>query len=325
MARTEFQLSRLLTLIPYVVKHQGVTIDEVCAVFQVDRDELIKDLNLIFMCGMPDYTPADLIEVDIEGEAIYIHMADYFSRPLRFTCYDLIALYLAGRTLSNLLGLEEATTFQSLLTKLKNALPQEEREYVEAADGSIFLHSEHPDQPKLKIIREAIDGHHQVKMTYYSSGRDELTSRRLNPLKLFFSSGNWYVSGWDLRSGEIRLFRVDRIKEIELTAEIFDPGSFGGEATESEPPGVLGRFKGKKAKLKFASTLANWVLEQEIFSDKIINPDGSVTCTLYAENFAWLEKEILRHGKLVQILEPPELRESVLNRVERLIGLYSNR
>ncbi len=322
MARTESRLSRILTLIPYIVKHQPVTIDEVCEVFQISKDELLDDLNIIWFCGQPDYTPADLIDVNIEGENIYIHMADYFSRPLRFTDYDLAALYLAGCALSELMGLSEATALNSALEKIKQAIPRLGQAYADVADKKIVLHPEHPDQPKLRILRKAIERQRIVEMEYYSSGRDAISTRRLNPGKLYFGSGNWYVYGWDHQSGEWRLFRVDRIKNINILREKYEPALIGELEGADEAIHPFGTFRGKKAKLWFDCSMANWALEQDNFSEKEPNEDGSLTCTLYTEEFAWLEKEILRYGKSVRILEPPELREAVLRRLDRMLQLY---
>ncbi len=322
MARTESQICRILTLIPYIVKHQPVTISEVCEVFQMSRDELLDDLKLIWFCGQPDYTPADLIDVNIEGENIYIHMADYFSRPLRFTPYDLAALYLAGNALSELMGLSEATVLKSALEKIERAIQRPNLSYSDVAEKKVALHSEHPDQPKLRILRKAIEGRRIVEMDYYSSRSDTISKRMLNPCKLYFSYGNWYVYGWDHKSKEWRLFRVDRIKEIKALKERYDPALLKEMEEAKDAVPVLGVFKGKKVKLRFDSSLANWALEQNIFSEKEPHEDGSLTCTLYTENFAWLEKEILRYGSSVQILEPPELREAVLRRLDRMLQLY---
>ncbi len=324
MARTDSQIYRLLNLIPYIVQHPGVTVDEICGVFHIGRHELVQELDLINMCGKPEYTPGDLIEVSIEGENISIHMADYFSRPFRFIATELISLYLAGRALSDLAGLKEAATFQSALAKLEKALLSGEKADLEAVNDNIVMQPDHPDQPKLQLLREAMDDRRQIDMEYYSSGRDVITRRRLNPLNLFFGSGNWYLLGWDHLSGENRLFRVDRILEIKLLRLKFKPEDYLAREGGQEFPMEPGRFKGKEVRLRFAPFFANWVMEQEMFSEKVREEDGSVLCTLYAESFAWLEKELLRYGTAVEILEPAKLRRDVLRRVNNLLKMYED-
>jgi hypothetical protein len=79
-SRTVERLRRLLVVVPYVVQHPGITLEELGRLFDVDQDQLATDLNLLLFTGLPPYTPGDLIEVDFEGSRVYIRMADYFSR-----------------------------------------------------------------------------------------------------------------------------------------------------------------------------------------------------------------------------------------------------
>ena len=322
MAGSEPRIKRLLSLIPYLVQHQGTTVDEVCDAFRIGRKELLDDLELIFMCGKPGYDPGDLIDVTIEGDRIFINMADYFARPLRFTAGELIFLYLAGRALTDLAGLKEAAVFQSVLGKLRAALLSEEKADLEAISGQVVMQPEHPDQPRLQKLRAAIEEGRRVEVEYYSSGRDVLTRRRIDPLKLRFGAGNWYLLGWDHLSGERRLFRVDRMRECKVLRTRFNPEDYAGiQETEGALP-EQGSFPGKEVRLRFSPFYANWVMEQDIFVDKKREKDGSALCTLRAENFAWLEKELLRYGTEVDILEPAELRRAVLKRVNNLLKAY---
>ncbi len=324
MARTDSQIYRLLNLIPYIIQHPGVTVDEVCGVFDIGRNELVQELELINLCGKPSYAPDDLIEVTFEGESIYIRMADYFSRPFKFTASELISLYLAGRALSDLAGLKEAATFQSALSKLERALLSGEKADLQAMGDQLEMRPDTPDQPKLQRLREAMEERRQIEMEYYSSGRDVLTRRRLNPLNLFFGSGHWYLLGWDHLSGENRLFRVDRILDFKTLRNKFKPEDFVTREEAQEFPVDMGRFKGREVRLRFAPFYANWVMEQEMFSESVKEKDGSVLCTLYAESFAWLEKELLRYGTAVEILGPPELRRDVLRRINNLLKMYAD-
>jgi proteasome accessory factor C len=244
MARTDSQIYRLLNLIPYIVQHPGVTVDEICGVFRIGRHDLVQELELINMCGKPEYTPGDLIEVSIEGENIFILMADYFSRPFRFTASELISLYLAGRALSDLAGLKEAATFQSALAKLERALLSGEKADLEAVDDNIVMQPDHPDQPKLQLLREAMDDRRQIDMEYYSSGRDVITRRRLNPLNLFFGSGNWYLLGWDHLRREPALPGGPHPRDQAPAVEVQARGLPGAGGRAGDPDGA-GQVQGQ--------------------------------------------------------------------------------
>ena len=311
------RLRRLLSLIPYVLKHQGATIDELCEVFEVSRSQLIGDLNLIFLCGQPDYTPADLIDVVMDEDRVYIGMADYFARPLRFTPSELRGLYLACRALVELSGAAASSSLYSAMEKIGRSLGLEE---VGAQDveKSLEFASLSPEKGTLAELARACERRLWVQMEYYSYGRDEITRRRVAPLSLEFGAGHWYLRAWDERSGESRVFRVDRIKELEVSAEEFEPP--GDEEPGTPAPDV--REAGEiTVRLRFAPSLAGWAREQPIFSS--LREDGEgLECTLRTDRLSWLGRELLRYGTRVEVLEPEELKDELRRRVTATLSLY---
>ena len=104
-AKTSERLGRMLVIVPYLVQHPGSLLAEVARTFDVPVDQLRRDLDLLFMSGLPPYGPGDLIEVDVdEEERIWSSMAEHFSRPLRLTRNEALALYLSGTELLGIAG-----------------------------------------------------------------------------------------------------------------------------------------------------------------------------------------------------------------------------
>ena len=60
------RLQRILLLVPYAIKHPGISVDELSTKFGIKNADLVDDLNLLFMCGLPGYGPGDLIDVDFD-------------------------------------------------------------------------------------------------------------------------------------------------------------------------------------------------------------------------------------------------------------------
>ena len=79
------------------------------ALFDVPIDQLRRDLDLLFMSGLPPYGPGDLIEVDVdEDDRIWISMAAHFARPLRLSRSEALALFLRGTELLGTAGMPDA-------------------------------------------------------------------------------------------------------------------------------------------------------------------------------------------------------------------------
>ena len=314
------RIQRLLSLIPYVLKNQGVSLGELSEVFGASQAQLVNDLNLIFMCGQPDYTPADLIDVTIDDDRVYIRMADYFARPLRFTPAELSGLYLACSAMVRLSGPPASSALTSAMDKIAGALgvgPVSQDDIESSVDF-------HPLTPEHKVMAElsrASEENRVVEMEYYTAGRDDLTRRRVHPLSLEFGMGHWYLRAWDDRSREVRVFRIDRIKELSITGEEFEPPP--EEAREEGPPGPYGATGSGEieVRLRFSPALARWAKEQPIFS-QTKEVRGRLVCTLHTDNLTWLERDLLSYGTEVEVLSPPELKEMLRERVRSLLAVY---
>src|SRR5438094_10253810 len=119
-ATTAERLGRMLVIVPYLVQHPGTSVESASGIFDVPRDQLRRDLDLLFMSGLPPYGPGDLIEVDVdEDDRIWISMAAHFARPLRLTRNEALALYLRGTELLGMPGLPQAPALGSAMDKLR--------------------------------------------------------------------------------------------------------------------------------------------------------------------------------------------------------------
>src|SRR5262249_28799637 len=72
-------------------------------------------------------------------------------------------------------------------------------------------------------VREAIESHGVLSIHYYKENEDEFTKRDIEPYRLANGPEGWYVASYDRRREDIRHFRLDRIKEADITKEDFEP------------------------------------------------------------------------------------------------------
>ena len=79
--KTTGRINRLLAMLPWVIANPGCSVIEVCRRFDYTESDLIKDLNTVFVCGLPGYGPGDLMDASIDDDEIVIEMAEYFARP----------------------------------------------------------------------------------------------------------------------------------------------------------------------------------------------------------------------------------------------------
>ena len=333
--RSLSRLERILLLVPYCVKHPGVSIGELAQRLGASDREILEDLNLLFVCGLPDYTPADLMEVFVDEDRVYIRMADYFGRPLRLTRTEAIPLYVKGQALVNLLegaangkgGLRELAPLRAALDKLGRALLPQEGGVAELTKR-IRVQLESGEAQWLELLRDAITQRRPIELEYYTYSRDALTRRRVEPHLVFASVGHWYMSGYCHLAQDRRMFRLDRIKSLELAEGGFEQPVDG----EAELPPPLFYVPGPddiSVRLRANTEIAQWLSEYggafpplPVQSSKDVR-GGKTELTFRTSALEWVEKLLLRFGDEIEVLEPRELAERTREAAQRILALYT--
>lgn len=317
------RLRRLLAIVPWVVAQDGPTIDEVSDRFGIGRDELLADLDLLFLCGVHPFTPDTLMDVLVENDRVWIRYADVFARPLRLTPEEGLFLVASGATLLAATGADPQGPLARGLEKLARVLGVEPGETIEIDLG-------HASPEVLATLRQAVVDARQVEIDYYSYGRDERTRRVVEPSAVFTAEGEWYLSAWCTRAQAGRRFRVDRIRAITVLDRRFEaPGTGGqplpGTAVTFERPVVFeARADDPRLVLELAPS-ARWVVEQYPTERVEEIGGGFLRVTLAAGERAWLERLLLRLGPSARVVEgnstlAREAAERVLRRYGRRDG-----
>ena len=113
------QLPRLLALVPYLLSRPGVQLSVVADTFGISEDRLRKDLNLLWVCGLPGHGPGDLIDVEFEGDTVTLLEPAGVTRPLRLTVDEALALIVALRALADTPGLSERVAVHKSSVRLR--------------------------------------------------------------------------------------------------------------------------------------------------------------------------------------------------------------
>lgn len=298
-------LERTIAIIPWVAESCGgyATFAEISARFAIDPDDAQRCMEVASMVGTDPYTPDTLIDIQIDPEGVWVTLPDYFRRPLRPSPEQTFLLLTAATVLTQLEGASASGALRSALAKIMASLGDStspvEIEIDPAPDGL------------LSELRAAIDLHRTVTIEQYSFGSDEVNTRDVDPWRLQQSAGHWYLQGWCHARTAERVFRVDRIRAVEIGDGTFD-------RPDPIPPFVAfaaDRVE-RHARLRLAPT-AGWVLEyypHEVIDRRV---DGSVDIDLAVGSTAWLERVLLRLGGDVEVLEVPDDLRGVESRAAR--------
>lgn len=210
--RTAQRIARILAMVPWVIANPGARVDEVCRRFGYDRADLVRDLNLVFVCGLPGYGPGDLMSVFLDDDEVFIDMADYFARPVALTPAETLTLLAGGLALVSA-GLAEPALVRAVDKLSAAVLP--DRGVIDVDLG--------PEPELVGLLREAAGAGQVVDLEYVGIASGVTTTRSIEPWRVFAALGNWYVSGFCRRASGERVFRIDRIRRATVSPERFVP------------------------------------------------------------------------------------------------------
>ena len=309
------RLTRLLAVIPHVAGRGYVPLDEIVERFGYPRADLVDDLTAVLpYVGVAPFTPDTLIEVTVDEDRVRIDYADWFAKPLRLSPDEALALLAAGRTLAAAEPGDEAGPLVRGLTKLSAALGT-------GGDSALDVHLGVVAEETLAQLRRAVSERRQVQLDYYSYGRDERTTRVVEPRRFYADEGNWYIAGYCHRAQADRVFRVDRIRQATLLDTEFT-------VTEHDDGGVVVTFAATNEHPRVVLDLApdaRWVVDQYPHDEVEELDDGRVRVTLAVTALAWLERLLVRLGPAVTVVEaPPGLGDDTRSAAaRRILGRYT--
>ncbi len=284
------RLGRLLAMVPWVAGQDGPTIEDVCSRFGCTEEEVVADLGLLFLCGVHPFTPDTLIEAAVEDGRVWIRFADWFTRPLRLTPAEGLALVAAGATLLAVPGTDPEGPLARGLAKVAAVLGVDPDDAVGVELGAA------PPEVLAALQRASVD-HHQVEIDYYSFGRDAWARRVIDPHQVFNAAGQWYVAGWCHLAGADRVFRVDRTRSAGVLGTSFEP-----RPVAAQPPTFSPRSDDPVVVLDLGPE-ARWVAEEYPVESAEELADGGRRVGLRVSERAWLERLLLRLGPSARVVE----------------------
>jgi proteasome accessory factor C len=301
-------VQRILALVPYLVANPGVAKVDVARRFGLTLAELDDDLNLVLMIGVPPFSGGDYIDVDDDGDTVSLRMADSFRRPVRLSPAEGLALLASGRALLAVPGADADGPLAGALAKLETALGSPE----------LVVELSAPDH--LAEVRSASAARRRIRIDYWSAGRDETTTRDVDPYAVFSATGEWYLEAFCHRADADRLFRVDRIRALETLDEHFVP--------PDDEPGELGaldvyrpRADDPRVTLDLAPA-AGWVAERFPTESVFQRDNGALRVTLAVTEPAFLARLLLRLGPDATVVEPEEWRTLAVEPAQRILDRY---
>jgi predicted DNA-binding transcriptional regulator YafY len=301
-----------------------VTIDDLASRTGVTTRTIRRDLEALQTAGFPLYDETH------DGKKYWTLEQKAFRRldDTGFTLAELSALYFSRTLVECLAGTPFQRDVRSAFDKLSAALTPGMRGFL---DRMPLVMQAKPDpgaqatEPRTKEVAQLVEAtlqQRRVTMRYHSFSSNREKSYVLEPYRLLFGQGGLYVIGMVPEYGELRTFAVDRIAQVSLSEERFDPLELPDDAFAHS----LGVNQGTPEKIEvlIAPKLARYVRERIWHPSQVIEDqaDGSIRVTLNVVNDWALKSWILGFGGLARTLTPVALAQEITAELAAALDQY---
>ena len=285
-----------------------------------------RDLDALVEAGFPIYTEK------VEGKNLW-SLLDTMKHhlPVPFTLPELMALHFSR----NMLHIFKNTMFhdslESLFEKVKITLPPESHKYLEKAEQTLkvsFKPYKAYEQYKeiVNQVNEAAMASKTVEIIYYTMSRKKESRRRVDPYRVWFFNGSFYLIGYCHKRREVRIFNISRIRMLHQTGEVFDvPEDFNVDDFLQPSFGV---YQGKPQKIRiwFSPKVAGYIQEQTWHENQKMESldDGAIIFELEVAGIEEIKHWIMSWGGNARVLEPEILQDEIRAEALAMLGESGN-
>lgn len=315
MSATTDRVRRLLALVPYLGSHPGVAMAEAAQAFGVSQRQLEKDLWLLFTdCGLPGYLPGDLIDIDFGPDGVWVTEDAGLRRPIRLTPEEGLAVIVALRALRDTADDEQREAVERACAKLESAVAMQSQPPVEVTPPPPTAHEDG--------VRTAVRNARALHLTYYTAGRDAVTERTVDPIRILVADGYRYLIAYCRRAGGVRLFRFDRIEDARVLDE---PAAAPADVPLPRSPfAAFTPSPGDTSVELLLDPSAAWVAEYYPCEEVAQTDEGALQVRVRFRDLAMARRLVLGLGAACEVLGPAHLADQVREAAQEALAAYAS-
>lgn len=298
------KINRLVEIMVILLNKKQVTSKELAERFDVSTRTIYRDIDVLSSAGVPIYMN--------RGKAGGISLLEHYTVNKTVLSKDeKESLLFALKTL-------EATKqvdIEPILEKLNGLFHDGIKDYIEV-DFSWWGEESHIDD-KFELIKQSIIAEQHITFEYTNS-TNEKAIRRVAPYKIFYKGQAWYLSAYCLEKEAFRIFRLTRIRRLQVLESKFCRDQLEVYDTKK----IAMTYREETFKLKFKANMYYRILDS--YEERAIheNEDGTYTVTLRCPYDEWIYSHILSYGDSVEVLSPQWFKEEVVSRVKNILEVY---
>ncbi|MDF2646683.1 MAG: DeoR family transcriptional regulator [Paenibacillus sp.] len=311
------KIDRLLAITMLLLNRRRISAKELSERFEVSLRTVYRDVEAINQAGVP--------VVSYAGMSGGYEIMDQYRLDRQFLSLDELQSIIVGlKGIRSTVGDQEIS---NLLDKVGALVAKSEQNTVANLNNQLIIdmnpwRGSNQDKEKLSTLRTSIKESTLISFQYITS-QSEQSVRTVEPMGIVVKGFGWYLYGYCLLRQDFRVFRLSRMKEIEVLQRTFERK----EGTLEQLDHTWGK--------RDSSSLIKLVLHaqpnvraqvEDYFRPEqiIVQADGSLMITATQPDEPWLHSMLLSYGPSLRILEPVHIAAIIKDKAEKIVQLYAN-
>ncbi len=319
------QLGRQWQIIQTLLSSKrGKSAAEISDELECNLRTVYRDLEALQIAGFPICNERE------EGKNLW-SLLDTVKQsiPIPFTLTELMAIYFSRDLVKTLQDTLFYDSLESLFKKIKTTLPPDSEEFLKNVQNTLYVSQKQykeygRSKGTINTVNDAAIRKKSIEIDYYSMSHKKESTRKVDPYRIWFFNGTFYLIAYCHQRKETRIFALDRIKSVEMTNENFIvPDDFDLEDFMKPSFGI---FKGKPEKVKiwFGADAAGYINEKIWHETQKIteNKEGSIIFEAEVAVTDEIKTWVLSWGSKAAVLKPESLKKEIMTEIKKMAGKY---
>lgn len=290
----------MLALTGYLITRGPLPATQVAKHFEVSEEELRSALVTISLSGVGRYGPDELFFLDyelLEQGIVELSFAPTIDSVPRLSAKQAAAIATGLNFLSSVVDERERAEIEGILELLRGGAPKESKLPID------FQFTNTVDE--VSLLRRAVSEEVVINCEYMNSAGN-VTRRTIDPLYLQSTDSVWFLKGFCREKQSIRVFRVDRMRQLALTEEKVSAAARTHSINED-----IYTPKPSDIDVLFEVDPEGYALIADFKPDQTISATGSTKVTIPIGQLENLPRIVARYGGYVRVLAPEKARKVV--------------
>ena len=303
----------MLALTGFLIQNRQQKIADVAKHFAVSEQEIHDAVVTISLSGVGMYRPDELFFLDydlLEEGIVDLSFAPTLESVPRLSTRQAAAIASGLSYLESVVDDKDKTEIASLLDVLSDGGKR-------TSELPFKVHPSRVDA-EVSLSRKAISENRLISCSYINAA-NAVSDREIEPIALESNDSIWYLRGYCRSKNEVRVFRLDRMREISLSNEELVRSSY-----EKADSSRIYSASDSDTDVVFDIDPAGFGLLADYKPEYPAVGDKTLRATIPIGDISTLGRVVAKYSGKVRVVSPEQARKVVFDYASRALGQKSS-